>query len=60
MYSFYQIRWHIRCTHRNTYEFPEDGQNWGRKMLEQQLLNKNTVQQVGIRYYICNIRARKM
>jgi hypothetical protein len=59
MYSFYQIRWHIRCTHRNTYEFPEDGQNWGRNILELQLKNKNTVQQLGIKYCIGNIVQEK-
>jgi hypothetical protein len=43
-----------------TYKIPEDGQELGRNVSGQYLINKSTVQQDSVKYCICNIDARKM
>ena len=54
MLNFCQISWHISCTHQKTYDIPEDGQEMSPKHVGG-INNKNIVQHVGIKYYVCKI-----
>jgi len=48
----------MRCTYHKNYVLPEGGQEVRPKHVEA-IVNKHTVQQAGIKYYICNRAARK-
>jgi nitrous oxidase accessory protein NosD len=50
----------MSCTHSENHELPEDDQELRLKHVRAIIINKNTVKQVGIKYYIYNIVAQKM
>ena len=59
MQNLCQISWNTSCTHQNIYVLSEDRQEMKPKHFGV-IINKNIVQQVGIKDYTRNFVKRKM